>query len=547
MVYEVLGIIAKSHMRVLLIILDGFGIGKHYPGNAYFRARKPFFKHLFQKYPWISLKASGNAVGIPEGTQGGSEVGHFTMGSGRVTWQTLESINRSIRDGSFFRKKPFLQACRMIRRANQKGKKALHLIGMISDQGVHSHINHLFALLKLANRERAWPVFIHGILDGRDVPEKSAKKFILQIQKKIKELKMDQAISPDGPKKACLASLIGRYYAMDRDMNWKRTEKAYDLYVLGRGKKETDPLRALDRAYGAGIESDYYIEPILFEPNGIVKDGDAVIHWNFRTDRNRQLTWALTSEKPPKETGLRKIGFEPKKKVQPFYVCMGPYSTKAPIAFPTPVIKNNLGETLARSGVKQLRIAETEKYAHVTFFFNSQIEKPFTREKHMLIHSLKTPNYARKPEMSALEITERLTKILDKKTYGFTAVNFANGDLVGHSGDLKATIKAVEVIDCCLAKLVPHAIKNGYDVMITGDHGNVEYMIYDRNPPTGKTPGKIGEPCPSHTTNPVPFLIISRNAKKLKQRTGELKDIAPTILKMLGLSKPKEMTGKSLA
>lgn len=525
-------------MAVLLIILDGFGLGKKYPGNAYFLARKPHFEKIFRHYPWVKLKASGNAVGVPEGTQGGSEVGHFTIGAGRIIWQTLESINRSNQDKSFFRKKEFLEACRRV-----SAKRALHLVGMISDQGVHSHIDHLIALLKLAKKEKAFPVFIHAILDGRDVPEKSAAKFIKRILAHIKKLGLD--------KKASIASIIGRYYAMDRDMNWNRTKKAYDLYTLGIGKKEKNPLEALTHAYQQGIKSDYYVPPIILDPNGVIKNGDAVIHFNFRTDRNRQLTWAFTGEKPPKETGLKKIGFIPRKIVRPFFVCMGPYSKKAKVAFPTPTIKNNLGSVLAAHKIRQLRIAETEKYAHVTFFLNSQSEKPFPLEDRILIHSPKVRSYAKKPEMSARYITERLLKEMEKGKYGFIAANFANCDLVGHSGVLKAAIKAVEVIDECLEKIIPVAMRNGYDVLITGDHGNVEYMMYDQNPPTGKTPGKVGESCPSHTTNPVPFSFISQKFHELQRQRKKLprsglQNIAPTILKLLNLKKPKEMTGRAL-
>lgn len=548
--------------KVLLIILDGFGLGKKYPGNAYFMAKKPNLESYFKKYPWVKLRASGPAVGTPEGTQGGSEVGHFTIGAGRMVFQTLASINRSIADKSFFRKKEFLEACRKVREANKKNKKAaLHLLGMISDQGVHSHMNHLFALLELAKKEKAFPVFIHAILDGRDVPEKSGKKFLKQIQQKIRDLGLDQEIFPHGPKKACVASLIGRYYAMDRDMNWLRTKKAYNLYALGKGKRARDPIEALEKAYREGAESDYYVPPIIItedspshsrpsgrdtnlglRPDLCIRDCDSVIFWNFRTDRNRQLTRAFTGE--------TSIGFKPKKAVRPFFVCMGPYSKKAKVAFPTPIVKNNLGAVLSRHRIRQLRIAETEKYAHVTYFVNSQIEKPFLLEDRILIRSRKCQSYAEKPEMSAYGITERLIKEIAKEKYGFAIVNFANCDLVGHSGVLKAAMKAVEIIDECLEKIVQVAMRHGYKILITGDHGNVEYMIYDRNPPTGKTPGKVGEPCPSHTTNPVPFIIAGASLTKPQLSSSarglELQDIAPTILKLLNIPKPKEMTGQSL-
>lgn len=343
---------------VLLIILDGFGEGKDEPGNAVFKANMKYFKSLRQKYPLTLLKCSGNAVGLPEGTQGGSEVGHFTIGSGRITWQSLEEINRAIKDKSFFRKRALLEAYK---------KPVLHLLGMISDEGVHSHLAHLFALLELAKQKNIPEIYIHAILDGRDVPEKSASKYLRQIQKKIQELNLQ--------KQAKIATIVGRYYAMDRDTNWDRTEKAYNLLTLGEGTLESDPQAALRKAYQKGAESDYYVEPTIIAKKGIIKKEHGLVFWNYRSDRARQLTWALTGEKPPKASGLHKIGFTPKKKVHPYLVCLGPYSEKAPVLFPAPEINQNLGAILEKKGLQQLRIAETEKYAHVTFFFNSQIEK----------------------------------------------------------------------------------------------------------------------------------------------------------------------------
>lgn len=500
--------------KVLLIILDGFGEGKNYPGNAIALAKTPTLTRLKKEYPWTLLKASGHAVGVPEGTQGGSEIGHFTIGAGRVIFQSLEEINRSIKDETFFKKPAFLEACR---RVNKGDKAALHLLGMISDQGVHSHLPHLFALLELAKRENVEKVYIHAITDGRDVPERSVSKFIKQILEKIKELGLE--------KHASIATIVGRYFAMDRDSNWDRTAKAYDLYTLGKGVQEKSPLTAIENAYQRGTETDYYIEPIILDPNGIIKEKDAVIFWNFRTDRARQLTWAFTGEP---------IGFTPEKIVRPFFVCLGHYSEKAPVVFPTPIVKNNLGEVISHNKLKQLRIAETEKYAHVTYFFNSQIEKPLPGEDRVMIDSPKCPSYASKPEMSAYGITKTLLAKLASKKYDFIAVNFANCDLVGHSGNLKASVKAVEVVDECLGRIVPVALKSGYETLITGDHGNIEYMIYEEN----------GEPCPSHTTNPVPFMIVGSQRSKISK--GELKDVAPTVLKIMGIPGPKEMTGKSL-
>lgn len=504
--------------KVLLIILDGFGEGKKYKGNAVTLAKTPTLTALKKRYPWTLLKASGEAVGIPSGMQGGSEVGHFTIGAGRVVFQSVEEINRSIKKGDFFKKKAFKEACN---RVNKGEKAALHLIGMISDQGVHSHINHLFALLELAKREKTEKVYIHAITDGRDVPERSADKFIKQILNKISELGMQ--------KQAKVATIVGRYFAMDRDLNWHRTQKSYDLYTIGAGVKENDPLEALKNAYEHGVETDYYIYPIILDEHGVVKDKDSVIFWNYRTDRARQLTWAFTGE--------HDLGFKPKRKVKPYFVCMGPYSHTAPVVFPTHAVKNNLGETISKHGLSQFRIAETEKYAHVTFFFNSQIETPYKGEKRLMIHSPKCPSYAQKPEMSAKEITHDLLPVLDEKKYDLIVLNFANCDLVGHSGDLKASIKAVETVDECLGKIVPSALKNDYIIAITGDHGNAEYKIYEEN----------GEPCPSHTTNPVPFIIVGKGIENTKLAPeGGLENVGPTLLRLMNIKKPVEMTGKSL-
>ena len=504
--------------KVLLIILDGFGEGKTYPGNAAVLAKTPTLARLKKDYPWTLLKASGKAVGIPKGSQGGSEVGHFTIGAGRVMRQSLEEINRSIQDGGFFKKAALLDACR---RAKSKEKAALHLLGMISDQGVHSHINHLFALLELAKREGAAEIFIHAITDGRDVPEKSAIGFIKQIQQKISELGME--------KTARIATIIGRYYAMDRDSNWNRTKTAYDLYTLGKGAREKDPASAIKNAYKRGIETDYYLDPIILDERGVIKDKDSVIFWNYRTDRARQLTWAFTGEEP--------IGFTPKKVARPHFVCFGPYSEKAPVLFPTLIVRNNLGEVISKAGLKQFRIAETEKYAHVTYFFNSQIEEPFSGEDRLMIHSPKCPSYAEKPEMSAWGIVDALLPRLKSQKYALIVLNFANCDLVGHSGDLKASVKAVEVIDKCLGKIIAVARTNDYITIVTGDHGNIEYMIYE----------ETGEPCPSHTTNPVPCIIIGLGGKGRELRSeGELQDVAPTILSLMKIPIPKEMTGSSL-
>lgn len=507
------------------MILDGFGEGKDYAGNAEKLAHMDNLEKLKKKYPWTLLQASGNAVGLPENTQGGSEVGHFTIGAGRIVFQSLEEINRSIHDGSFFLMPSLVDAMESIKR---NPKSALHLLGMISDQGVHSHLNHLFALLYMAKTFHIGPVYIHAITDGRDVPEHTAKEFIEQIQKKIAELGFSN--DPTNPENyAGIATIIGRFYAMDRDNNWDRTKKAYDLYTQGTGIEEVDPIKAIDNAYARNIETDYYIDPIVLDKNGLIKDKDSVIFWNFRTDRTRQITYCFTGE--------TEIGFTIEKKVEPFFVCFGDYSNKAPVVFPTVKISNNLGEVLEKNGLTQLRIAETEKYAHVTYFFNSQIDEPFPHETRVLIDSPKVASYAEKPEMSAPQLSERVIQEMDKADYDLIVQNFANPDLVGHSGDLQASVQACKYIDEYMQKIVEKALQKGYHVILTADHGNVEYKIYEEN----------GEPCPSHTTNPVICLLISPKYKdkKLAKDKG-LQDIAPTILEIMQIEKPAEMTGTSL-
>ncbi|MBI5152572.1 2,3-bisphosphoglycerate-independent phosphoglycerate mutase [Candidatus Peregrinibacteria bacterium] len=500
--------------KVLLIVLDGYGEYKDYPGNAVTHSHTPVMKELREKYPHTLIHTEGNYVGLPRKTQGGSEVGHFTMGAGRIVWQTLEEINRSIKNGSFFKHKYLREAAKNCELNNS----AFHILGMISDQSVHSHIDHLFALLKFAKMRGLKKVYIHAITDGRDVPEKSAKKYIEMIQKEIKRLGLGK-----------IATIIGRYYAMDRDTNWNRTKIAYDLYTLGKGTIEPNPIKAIDKAYKLGADTDYYIGPILIDKNGLIKNEDSVVFFNYRTDRARQITKAF-AKRTFKD-------FTPKKRVNPLFVCFGPYSKRAPIMYPAPEVKNNLNEILVKNSVPQLRIAETEKYAHVTYFFNSQIKEQFPHEKWVLIHSPKCPSYAQKPEMSAPEVTSALIKEIKHHEYGFILLNFANCDLVGHSGVFSAAKKAVETLDKCIAKILAVARPLGYQVLITGDHGNAEYMIYEKN----------NEVCPSHTTNPTIFMIVSDKYKNAKlRRGGGLQDIAPTVLKILGIKKPREMTGRSL-
>ncbi len=502
----------EKDKKVLLVILDGVGEAPAGPGNAVTLAKTPNFTKLRAKYPHSLIQTTGEAVGLVEGSMGGSEVGHFTMGAGRVVPQFLLAINRAIKDGSF-RKNPALKGA--FDHAKKNGKK-LHLVGMISDMGVHSDISHLLALIDWAADAKLKKVYIHCIADGRDVEERSVERFIKMIQKKIAERKIGK-----------IATMVGRYFAMDRDKNWGRTEKAYRLMTMGEGESFADPKKAVESAYAKDAKlTDYYLPPIVIDKGGLVESDDAMIFFNYRTDRTAQLTAAFT------EPGFNE--FKPAiGKVH--FVCMGPYSTIAPVAYESPVVKNNLSKWLSDHKIHQLRVAETEKYAHVTFFFNSQIEKPFPLEDRILVHSPKVPTYADKPEMSAPEVTEKVLGALKKGDHEVIIVNYANGDLVGHSGSLKATIQAVETLDDCIGKLYDQAMKSGYTMLVTADHGNADDMVYPN-----------GDPKPAHSMNPVQFLVIDPENKIKKAKNGGLQDVAPTVLKILGLPQPKEMTGKAL-
>lgn len=481
--------------KVLLIVIDGYGEGKNYKYNAVTNAKSPYLDELKHKYPHTFLKTDGEYVGLPKGTMGGSEVGHFTIGAGRVVFQSLEEINRSIKSKEFFKKKDLLKAIKNCK----KNDSSLHLMGMISDAGVHSHIDHLFALLKLAKDQGLKKVYVHGITDGRDVPEKCADKYTKMILKK-------------GGK---LATLVGRFYAMDRDKNQDRTKKAFNLYTKGRGTLEKDPIQAIKNEYKKGTETDYYITPILLDEKGIMKEKDSIIFFNYRSDRAAQITEMFIKNKFKN------------------FIAFGPYTKKAPVLYPAPITKNNLGEVLSKKGIKQLRISETEKFAHVTFFFNSQKKEAYKGEKRLTVPSPKVASYADKPEMSAQKLTDTVLKNLK---YDFIALNYANPDLVGHSGNYKSTLKAVETIDACLEKLIPVALEKDYNIIITADHGNAEYMKYPN-----------GDNCAAHTMNPVICMYISNEAKKIKKGAKlSLKDVAPTVLYLMNIRKAQEMTGESL-
>jgi 2,3-bisphosphoglycerate-independent phosphoglycerate mutase len=492
--------------KVILIIMDGLGLSNKKKGNCVAMAETSCLNWM-KTQSFTELNASGKAVGLSKGIQGNSEVGHLTIGAGRIILQPLEKINQAIKSKKFFKNKELIKAINY----SKKNNSALHLIGMISDEGVHSHLNHLIALLELSKKLNQKKIFIHAITDGRDVPEKSAEKFIKKIQKK-------------GIGK--IASLSGRFYAMDRDKNWNRTKQAFELITQGKGIKENNALQAIKNQYLKGIETDYYIEPILIEEKGLIQNNDSIIFFNFRTDRPRQLSLALTSKKFNY--------FKRNKTPKIYFTSMTHYSKeiKGNYAFKEEKIKNNLGKILAKNNLNQLRIAETEKYAHVTYFFNSQNEKPFKKEKRILIPSLKDKSYDLHPKMSAEKITETALNEIKKQKHEFILINYANCDLVGHSAKIPAVIKAVETVDKETCKIIHEAIKNNYLCVITADHGSAEEKLYSN-----------GTPKPSHSCNPVPFAVIG---KKIKLKKGGLKDIAPTILKLMNLKKPKEMNGKSL-
>jgi 2,3-bisphosphoglycerate-independent phosphoglycerate mutase len=509
--------IGSGWMRnVVLIVQDGWGIASPGEGNYISQANTPNFDRYVKNYPHCRNQASGNAVGLPEGAQGNSEVGHLHMGAGRIVWQMYERINRAIGNGKFFKNKELLAAIKFAR----ENKSTLHLIGMCSDEGVHSHTDHLFALLEMAKKNCVKNVAIHFIADGRDVPEKSAREYAELVEKKAKEIGIGK-----------IASVVGRYYAMDRDHNWDRTRKVYDLLTLGKGFKAKSALEAIEQAYERGDKTDYYIQPTVIKPFEPVQDKDSVIFFNFRIDRPRQLTKAFVSESFNE--------FERKKHPKLLFTTISVYDKTfdCPAAFIEEKVENNLGKVLSKHNLKQLRLAETEKYGHVSYFFNSQVEKPNKGEKRVLVPSPKVPSYDQKPEMSAFEVAETAVKEIEGKKFNFVLINFANCDLVGHSAVKEAIIKCVEVVDECTEKVVEAALENGYEAIVTADHGSAEEKLY----PDGKAR-------PAHSVNPVNFILVSNDKRlqKTKLRNGGQKDVAPTVLDLMGIKKPKEMTGKSL-
>ena len=503
----------------VLLILDGWGIAEPGNFNAFSLGETPHLDSLIQNWPHTVLTASGLAVGLPEGQMGNSEVGHLNIGAGRIVYQDFTRINKCIEEGEISRNRVFLDLISKVR--NNNGK--LHFMGLLSDGGVHSHIQHLFALLSLAKKEGLEDLCVHAFMDGRDTPPTSGMNYLQELEDFLTELGCGR-----------VASVTGRYYAMDRDKRWERVEKAYRALVLGEGEVTSSSLEGIGKAYQAG-ETDEFIKPLVIANDrgsaGPVSDGDGIIFFNFRADRAREITRAFT------ETGFK--DFErPKTPELAGFVCMTEYEEgfDLPIAFPPESYANILGETLSRAGLKQLRIAETEKYAHVTFFFNGGEEQPFPGEERILIPSPKdVATYDLKPAMSAHEVTDEVVPCIRSQAYDVIVLNYANFDMVGHTGKLDATVAAVETVDGCVNQVVEAVKSIGGKVILTSDHGNCEKMQDEENGPHT-----------AHTANPVPLILIDPDRPDCSLREGILADIAPTILELLGLEKPAEMTGKSL-
>jgi len=505
-----------SKRPLMLIILDGFGLGKNYEGNAIYKANLPNYKELSTQYPYTTLEASGLAVGLPEGQMGNSEVGHLNIGSGRVVYQDLTKITKEIKEGDFFKKQEFIDTINY----SKEKKSKLHLIGLVSDGGVHSHNTHLYSLLQLMKKYELEDVYVHALLDGRDVPPTIGKEHIKELEDKMNEIGVGQ-----------IATISGRYYAMDRDKRWDRVELAYNAMTLGIGNENLSAVDAVEASYIQNITDEFMLPTVIMKDNkpvATVDDGDSIIFFNFRPDRARQITRAFVDEKFD--------GFHRQKKVNTYYLCMTDYDKtieNVHVAYKNESLSNTLGEYISKNGLSQLRIAETEKYAHVTFFFNGGRELQFENEDRVLVPSPKVATYDLKPEMSAYEVKDQIIDKLNMDKYDVMIINFANADMVGHTGKVEAVIKAVETVDECLREIIDLLIKKGGDVIITSDHGNAESLI-----------DEDGNPITAHTINKVPFILIGDKNRKLRE--GKLADIAPTILDILGLEKPKEMTGESL-
>jgi 2,3-bisphosphoglycerate-independent phosphoglycerate mutase len=509
----------SATLPVLLVILDGFGINPRKQGNAVANASTPNLDALLKNYPNSRLSMSGVDVGLPDGQMGNSEVGHMILGAGRIVYQDLTLIHKDIDDGTFFNNPVLLDALRKTKAKNDR----LHLLGLLGDGGVHSHQRHMEAIIEMAHREQIGAMYLHLFLDGRDTPPTSAEQFLLDAEEKLKAY-------PN----AKVATITGRYYAMDRDKRWDRVEKAYRCLTEGVGNRASSALAAIRKSYQEKV-TDEFVLPTVIDgsmPDGLIRDGDGVIFFNFRADRARELTRALTEKEFSEFPRGRRIELAA-------YTTMTRYDEifKIPVAYAPREIRRILGETASQAGVRQLRIAETEKYAHVTYFFNGGEEKEFPGEERILIPSPRdVATYDLKPEMSARAVTEALTKYLREQDVGMVIANYANADMVGHTGNFEASVRAVEVIDECLGKVVDAALSKKGKVIITADHGNIEQLIdYD-----------TGMAHTAHTTNLVPVILVDEERRKCRLQPGSGVDIAPTMLQLLNLSQPKEMTGRSV-
>ena len=509
-----------SKKPVVLIIMDGFGINKREDYNAVAQAKKPNLDMLMKTYPWKQGYASGMAVGLPDGQMGNSEVGHMNMGAGRIIYQELTRITKEIEDGDFFKNEALLSAIENCKAKNS----ALHMFGLLSDGGVHSHNTHMYGLLELAKREGLEKVYLHCFLDGRDTPPKSGRDFVAAAVDKMKEIGVGK-----------VATVMGRYYAMDRDNRWDRVELAYKAMVYGEGKTGTDPVLAVENSYGADV-TDEFVVPTVIERDGkpvaTVKNDDSVIFYNFRPDRAREIARAFCNDDFD--------GFERRDgRIDTKFVCFTDYDATMPnkeVAFKKVEINNTFGEYLSKLGKTQLRTAETEKYAHVTFFFNGGVEEPYPGEDRILVKSPKVATYDLQPEMSAYEVCDGLVNAIKSGKYDTIICNFANPDMVGHTGVLEAAIKAIEAVDVCIGRAYEALKEVDGAMFICADHGNAEMMIdYE-----------TGEPWTAHTTNPVPFILVNAGADYDLAEGGKLCDIIPTMLELMNIPQPEEMTGKSL-
>ncbi|MCI5602071.1 MAG: 2,3-bisphosphoglycerate-independent phosphoglycerate mutase [Clostridiales bacterium] len=509
-----------SKRPTVLMILDGYGLNDKTEGNAIANAKTPVMDKLMKEYPFVKGYASGMAVGLPDGQMGNSEVGHLNMGAGRIVYQELTRITKSIADGDFFENEGLMEAINNVKANNS----ALHLFGLLSDGGVHSHNTHLYGLLELAKRNGIDKVYVHAFLDGRDTAPTSGKEFMTELCDKMKEIGVGE-----------VASVSGRYYAMDRDNNWDRIEKAYDAIANGKGETSECPVKAIEDSYAKEL-TDEFVIPVVIEKDGkpvaTVNDKDSIVFFNFRPDRAREMTRAFCMDDF--------TGFNRGNRKDVTFVCFTEYDVTIPnksIAFKKVSITNTLGEYLAAKGLKQARIAETEKYAHVTFFFNGGVEEPNEGEDRILVDSPKyVPTYDKKPRMSAYTVCDKLSEAITGGKYDVIICNFANPDMVGHTGVMESAVEAIEVIDKCVGEVVEFIKQVDGQLFICADHGNAEQLIdYE-----------TGEPYTAHTTNPVPFILVNADPAYKLRENGCLADIAPTLLELMGLEQPAEMTGKSL-